>query len=141
VTYEEFAKAWPSRSGAFADKMNDMPKFVVSSTLEDADWTNSTIIQADVVEYVTKLKQQPGGTLLVCGSGTLVNLLVEHDLVDEYRLMVFPVVLGSGKRLFADAPEATTLRLVEARMVGTDGVQIHIYRPKRNDADDKDDAN
>jgi dihydrofolate reductase len=132
VTYEEFAKAWPSRSGEFADKMNNMPKFVVSSTLEDADWNNSTIIRNDVVEYVSELKRQPGGTLLVCGSGMLVNLLVEHDLVDEYRLMVFPVALGSGKRLFADADEATTLRLVDARKVGPDGVQIQVFKPKRN---------
>jgi dihydrofolate reductase len=132
VTYDEFAASWPSRSGGFADKMNQMPKFVVSSTLKDVSWNNSTVIRGDIVGQVSKLKEQPGGNLLVCGSGTLVNLLAEHDLVDEYRLMVFPVVLGSGKRLFSDVPVPTTLRLVTTRTVGPDGVQIQVYKPKRS---------
>src|SRR2546425_8885722 len=91
MTYEGFAKAWPSRTGEFADKFNNMPKYVVSSTLEEADWNNSTLIKDDVAEQVSKLKQQPGGDILVNGSVQLVDTLMQHDLVDEYRLMVFPV--------------------------------------------------
>jgi dihydrofolate reductase len=106
-TYEGFAQAWPGRTdeAGFADKMNAMPKFVVSTTLERADWNNSTLIRDDVVAEVARLKQQPGGDVLVAGSRQLVGTLMRHDLVDEYRLMVFPVVLGSGKRLFEDGGE------------------------------------
>src|SRR5919201_1018450 len=102
VTYEGFAEAWPSRTGEFADKLNGMPKYVVSTTLEEPGWNNSTLINDDVAEEVSKLKQQPGGDLVVHGSATLVRTLMQHDLVDEYRLMVFPIVLGTGKRLFSD---------------------------------------
>src|SRR5205814_3267061 len=100
-TYEGFAAAWPSRTdeAGFAEKMNTMPKFVVSTTLERAEWNNSTLIREDVPGEVARLKQQPGGDLLVAGSRQLVKTLIEHDLVDEYRLMVFPVLLGSGKHL------------------------------------------
>jgi dihydrofolate reductase len=129
ITYEGFAAAWPSRTGEFADKFNGMPKYVVSTTLESAEWNNSTVISRDVAGEVARLKEEGEGDILVNGSARLVTELMEHDLVDEYRLMVFPVVLGSGKRLFGDAPAASALRLVEARPVGPDGVVILTYRP------------
>src|SRR6266700_4474944 len=127
VTYQGFAEAWPSRTGEFADKFNSMPKYVVSSTLDEPGWTNSTVLRGDVVEAVSKLRQAPGGDIVVHGSARLVQTLLEHDLVDELRLMVFPVVLGSGKRLFGDTSEKKPLRLVESRTVG-DGVAILVYR-------------
>src|SRR6266436_444370 len=99
VTYEGFARAWPSREGEFADKFNSMPKYVVSSTLAEPDWNNSTVLKGDVGEEVEKVKQKHDGDIVVHGSARLVQTLIEHDLVDELRLMVFPVVLGSGKRL------------------------------------------
>jgi dihydrofolate reductase len=119
-TYEGFAEAWPSRTdeAGFADKMNAMRKYVVSTTLETAGWNNSTLIAGDVATEVAKLKDQPGGDILVAGSRTLVQTLLRHDLVDELRLMVFPVALGSGKRLFPDAAEMTTFELVETRPAG-----------------------
>jgi dihydrofolate reductase len=128
VTYEGFADAWPSREGEFADKFNTMPKYVVSNTLERADWDNSTILSGDVVEQVSKLREQPGGDIVVHGSARLVQTLLENDLVDELRLMVFPVVLGSGKRLFGDTSDKKTLRLKSVETVG-DGVTIQIYEP------------
>jgi dihydrofolate reductase len=118
LTYEGFAEAWPSREGEFADKFNTMRKYVVSTTMEEASWSNSTLIDGDVAGVVAKLRQEPGGNILVNGSAQLVRELTRHGLVDEYRLMVFPVVLGGGKRLFADASDTTALRLVEARPVG-----------------------
>jgi dihydrofolate reductase len=118
VTYEGFAAAWPSRDGEFADKFNTMRKYVVSTTMKEPTWSNSTLIDGDVAEAVSKLRQEPGGNILVNGSARLVRELTKHGLVDEYRFMVFPVVLGSGKRLFADASDTTALRLVEARPVG-----------------------
>ena len=127
VTYEGFAEAWPSRDGEFADKFNGMPKYVVSSTLQTADWNNSTVLKGDAVEEVSKLKREQDGTIVVHGSGRLVQTLLEHDLVDELRLMVFPVLLGSGRRLFGDTSEKKRLQLVESRTVG-DGVAILIYR-------------
>jgi dihydrofolate reductase len=130
VTYEGFADAWPSRSGDFADKFNSMPKYVVSSTLDEAHWNNSTVLEDDVPEAVSNLKRELDGDIVVHGSGQLVQTLLANDLVDELRLMVFPVVLGSGKRLFADAADKKTLRLVESRTVG-DGVAILIYEPAR----------
>src|SRR5213075_692347 len=102
VTYEGFAAAWPSRDDEFADKFNSMPKYVVSSTLENPEWTNSTILKGDLADEVAKLRQQHDGDIVVHGSAQLVQGLVERDLVDEFRLMVFPVVLGSGKRLFGE---------------------------------------
>ena len=128
VTYEGFADAWPSRTGDFADKFNNMPKFVVSTTMDAADWNNSTVIKGDVAEQVAKLKQEPGGDILVNGSRQLVQTLAEHGLVDEYRLMVFPVVLGAGKRLFEETSDATGLQLVDSKTVGS-GVLILIYQP------------
>ena len=131
VTYEGFAAAWPSRTGEFADKFNGMPKYVVSSTLEAPEWNNSTVIGGDVANEVAKLTESGKGDILVNGSAQLVRTLMEHDLVDEYRLMVFPIVLGSGKRLFEEGSKTTTLRLVEAKPVGPDGIVIQTYEPKR----------
>jgi dihydrofolate reductase len=128
VTYEGFAAAWPSREGEFADKFNTMPKYVVSSTLEEPGWNNSTVLKGDVAEEVAKLKQAHDGDVVVHGSAQLVQALVEHDLVDELRLMVFPVVLGSGKRLFGDTSDKKRLRLVDSKTVG-DGVAILTYEP------------
>jgi dihydrofolate reductase len=128
VTYEGFAQAWPSREGEFADKFNTMPKYVVSSTLEDAEWNNSTVLKGDVAEEVAKLKQEQDGDIVVHGSPRLVQTLIEHDLVDEFRLMVFPVVLGSGKRLFGETRDKKPLRLVDSKVVG-DGVAILVYAP------------
>jgi len=129
VTYEGFAEAWPSREGEFADKFNNMPKYVVSTTMDKAEWNNSTVLKEDVAEAVSKLKQQEGGDILVNGSAQLLQTLVEHDLVDEYRLMVFPLVLGGGKRLFGDTSKTTALKLTESKAVGSDGVVILTYQP------------
>jgi dihydrofolate reductase len=128
VTYEGFAKAWPSREGEFADKFNMMPKYVVSSTLEEPEWANSTVLGGDVAEEVAKLKEERDGDIVVHGSPRLVQALIEHDLVDELRLMVFPVVLGGGKRLFGDTRDKKKLRLVDSKVVG-DGVAILTYAP------------
>jgi dihydrofolate reductase len=128
VTYEGFAAAWPSRSGEFADKFNNMPKYVVSSTLGEPEWNNSTVIKGDVPEQVAKLKDEIAGEVVVHGSAQLVQALLEHDLVDELRLMVFPVVLGRGKRLFGDTSDKKTLKLADSKTVG-DGVTILIHRP------------
>jgi dihydrofolate reductase len=133
VTYEGFAEAWPSREGEFADKFNNMPKYVVSSTMGDPEWNNSTVLKGDLVEEVRKLKQDQDGDIVVHGSARLVQTLVEHDLVDELRLMVYPVVLGSGKRLFGETSDKKPLRLVESKVVG-DGVSILIYRPAGENA-------
>ena len=127
VTYEGFAAAWPSREGEFADKFNNMQKFVVSSRLEDPEWSNSTVIKGDVPQEIAKLKEQPGGEILVNGSVQLIQTLAENDLVDEYRLMVFPVVLGAGKRLFGDTSETKALRLVETKPAGE--CVVLIYQP------------
>lgn len=132
VTYEGFAAAWPAITdeAGFADKMNGMPKYVVSTTLERPEWNNTTVIKGDVAGEVPKLKQQ-AGDLLVTGSPTLIRTLMEHDLVDEYRLMVFPIVLGTGKRLFGDGSKLSTLRLVDAKPVGPDGVVVLTYERAR----------
>jgi dihydrofolate reductase len=128
VTYEGFAAAWPSRDGEFADKFNTMPKYVVSSTLEDPEWKNSTVLSGDVAEEVSKLKQGQDGDIVVHGSPQLVQTLLEHDLVDEFRLMVYPVVLGTGKRLFGDTSDKKRLQLADSKMVG-DGIAILVYQP------------
>ena len=127
VTYQGFADSWPSRTGEFADKFNTMPKYVVSSTLDKAEWGNSTVLKGDVVEAVSTLREDPGGDIVVHGSARLVQTLLDNDLVDELRLMVFPVVLGSGKRLFGATSDKKPLRLVDSRTVG-DGVTILVYR-------------
>jgi dihydrofolate reductase len=126
-TYEGFAAAWPTREGDFADKFNTMSKYVVSTTLENPDWSNSTVIG---VEDVARLKEEQDGVILVNGSARLVDALVEQELVDEFRLMVFPVVLGKGKQLFGETGATQALELVESRPVGSEGVLVLIYRPK-----------
>src|SRR6267378_3788677 len=128
VTYEGFAKAWPSLDGEFADKFNSMPKYVVSSTLKKADWKNSTVLKGDVVKEVSRLRQKPGGDIVVHGSAQLVQTLLEHDLVDEMRLMVYPVVLGSGKRLFGETSDKKPMRLVDSKAAGG-GVTILTFQP------------
>src|SRR5438552_12368489 len=133
VTYEGFAAAWPSRDGEFADKFNSMPKYVVSSTLTKPTWNNSTALTGDVADQVSKLKQKQDGNIVVHGSARLVQALLENDLVDELRLMVFPVVLGGGKRLFGETGDMKTLRLVDSKVVG-DGVAIFTYEPARERA-------
>lgn len=129
-TYEGFAQAWPERTDevGFAEKMNTMPKYVVSSTLQEAGWNNSTILGEDAVGEVTELKSGEGGDILVAGSIQLVGALLGADLVDELRLMVFPTVLGAGKRLFADGVAVEALRLVDSRPAGE--TLICVYEPK-----------
>jgi dihydrofolate reductase len=130
TTYLGFADAWPSRKGDFADKFNGMPKYVVSSTLENPEWSNSTVIAGDAIaDEVSKLRQALAGDILVNGSGQLVRALMDQELVDEYRLMVFPVVLGAGKRLFDEASDSTRLRLASSQPVGPDGVLVLTYEP------------
>ena len=129
VTYDGFAQAWPKMSGdPFSDKFNSMPKYVVSQTLKKADWNNSTILKGDVVNEVKKLKQKVKGDILVSGSAKLVQTLIENDLVDQLNLMVFPVILGSGKRLFGETGAPKTLQLADSKTVG-DGVSILVYKP------------
>jgi dihydrofolate reductase len=126
VTYEGFADAWPSREGEFADKFNTMPKYVISSTLSDPAWNNTTVLSGDVREEVEKLKQQHDGDVVVHGSARLAQTLLENDLVDELRLMVFPVLLGGGKRLFGETSDKKRLQLQSSRTVG-DGVVVLVY--------------
>jgi dihydrofolate reductase len=129
VTYEGFAQSWPERDGEFADKFNSMPKYVVSSTLEDPTWTNTTVIEGgDVAAAVAKLKDEHAGDVVVHGSARLAQALLDQGLVDELRLMVFPVVLGKGKRIFGETGDKKPLRLKDSRMVG-DGVAILVYQP------------
>jgi dihydrofolate reductase len=127
VTYESFAEAWPQRSGEFADKMNAMPKHVVSTTLTDPEWNNTTVISGDVVEAVTRLKGGEGGPILIAGSRTLVHSLIPHDLIDEYRLMIFPVTVGSGGRMWPDRPDKMVLELADTRRYDS-GVVVNVYR-------------
>lgn len=129
VTYEIFAASWPSVRGEFAERMNSLPKYVVSTTLQKAEWNNSHLIRdpANVVEEVTKLKQQPGKDILLCGSADLVHMLRQHNLIDEYRIMVYPIVLGAGKRLFKDGNN-TTLKLVKSQTFQS-GVVVLTYQP------------
>jgi len=127
-TYEGFADAWPQREGEFADRFNSMPKYVVSSTLSDPDWTNTTVLSGDLAEEVGRLRESPGGDIVVHGSAQLVQALLENDLVDELRLMVFPVVLGDGKRVFGETSDKKPLKLKSSQTVG-DGVAILVYEP------------
>ncbi len=131
-TYEGFAAAWPQmeeQTGEYGAWMNGYPKHVVSTTLEEPlEWNNSTLVKGDVAEEVSRLKDQPGKDILVFGSGDLVNTLMQHDLVDEYRLMVFPIVLGSGKRLFGASEDTKTLKLIGTRTLGS-GVVVLSYGP------------
>jgi dihydrofolate reductase len=125
--YEGFAAAWPFREGEFADRMNSLPKFVVSTTLEAVEWNNTSVIHDDVPNEVAKLKQQPGRDILMYGSGELMHTLMQHDLIDEYRFWVNPIVLGSGKRLFPDGSSKTEFRLVDTTTFST-GVVILAYQ-------------
>jgi dihydrofolate reductase len=125
-SYEWFAARWPSRSGDLADRLNSMPKYVVSSTLEDPAWNNSTVLEGDVVGEVSKLKQELNGEIVVPASFQLLRTLMEHDLVDVLRLKIFPVVLGDGERLFGKTSERRPMRLVDTETLG-DGVAILTY--------------
>ena len=125
-SYEWFAARWPSRSGELADRLNSLPKYVVSSTLEAPTWNNSTVLKGDPVAEVSKLKQELNGELLVPASFQLLRTLMEHDLVDELRLKIFPVVLGAGERLFGETSDKKPMRLVDAQTLG-DGVAILTY--------------
>jgi dihydrofolate reductase len=126
-TYEFFAATWPSRGGELADALNSLPKYVVSSTLEDPDWNNSTVLKGDVLDEVSRLKQALDGEIIVLGSPQLARTLIEHDLVDELRLMIYPVVLGAGARLFGDTSEKKFMRLADTQTVG-DGIAILAYK-------------
>src|SRR5512132_294942 len=121
-SYEWFAGRWPSRSGELADRLNTLPKYVVSSTLEDPDWNNSTVLKGDVLNEVSKLRQGLKGEIVVPASFQLVQTLMEHDLVDELRLKVFPVVLGAGERLFGETSDKKPMRLVDTQTVEGDVV-------------------
>jgi dihydrofolate reductase len=128
VTYESFAGAWPTYTGEFADRMNGMPKVVVSTTLSDPAWNNTTVLQGDAVEGVAALKAQDGGEILVNGSKTLVHTLLDNDLVDELRLMVFPVTIGAGLRVFPDTIKKTPWRLIESKPFPS-GARVDTYQP------------
>jgi dihydrofolate reductase len=130
-SYEFFAETWPSRGGELADTLNSVPKYVVSSTLEDPDWSNSTVLNGDVVDEVSKLKQELDGEIVVLGSPQLARTLIEHDLVDELRVMIYPVVLGAGERLFGETSDKKPVRLVDTQTVG-DGITILTYELVRD---------
>ena len=121
-----FATRWLERTGEWADKLNSLPKYVVSSTLKEAKWTNSTVLNGDLVKEVSKLKQEIDGDILIYASYQLVRTLIEHGLVDEFRLVIFPVLLGDGERLFGDASDKTPLRLVSTQTIG-DGLPLLTY--------------
>ncbi len=128
VTYEGFAAAWPSMDGPFADKFNSMPKYVVSKTLENPEWNNSTVLDGDMATEVAQVRDQLDGDILLAGSAQLAQGLFEHDLVDELRLMVFPVVLGEGKRLFGPTSDLKRLQLTDSAVVG-EGIATLVYTP------------
>jgi dihydrofolate reductase len=130
-SYEWMAGRWPSRSGELADRLNSMPKYVVSSTLEDPDWNNSTVLKGDVVNEISKLKQELDGEVVVVASFQLVRTLMEYDLVDELRLKIYPVVLGAGERLFGETSDKKPMRLVDTQTVG-DGVAFLTYERVRD---------
>jgi dihydrofolate reductase len=130
-SYEFFAARWPSRSGELADRLNGLPKYVVSSTLEAPDWTNSTVLEGDVVNEVSRLVEAVNGEIVVYGSFQLVHTLIEHDLVDELRLMIYPVVLGAGERLFSDTSDEKPMRLVDSQTVG-DSVALLTYEASKD---------
>jgi dihydrofolate reductase len=123
-SYEWFAARWPSRTGELADRLNGLPKYVVSSTLEHPEWNNSTVVKGDVLEEVTRLKERLEGGILVVGSFELVRTLLEHDMVDELRLKIFPVVLGTGERLFRETSDKRDLRLVDMRTIEGDVISL-----------------
>ena len=125
-SYEFLAARWPARTGPWADRLNALPKYVVSSTVEDPDWNNTTILNGDAVTEVSKLKQVLGGEIVVAASRQLVRTLMEHDLVDELRLMVYPFVLGAGERLFGETSDKKSMRLIDTQTVG-DGLAFLTY--------------
>jgi dihydrofolate reductase len=129
-SYEFFAARWPSRSGDYADRLNSMPKYVVSLTLEEPEWTNATVLKGDVVSEVSKLKEELAGDIVVYGSAQLVHALMEHDLADELRLMIYPVVVGAGERLFRGTGDTKPMRLINTQTIG-DGLAFLTYRPVR----------
>jgi dihydrofolate reductase len=126
-SYEFFAARWPSRSGDWADRLNSLPKYVVSSTLEDPKWNNTTVLKGDIVNEVSKLKQKLAGDIVIYASSRLVHTLIEHDLVDGLRLMIYPFVLGAGERLFGETSDQKPMRLVDTRTVG-DGLAFLTYQ-------------
>jgi dihydrofolate reductase len=130
-SYEFLAVRWPSRTGALADRLNSKPKYVVSSTLQDPAWNNTTVLKGNVVNEVSKLKQQLAGDIVVPASFQLVRTLIEHDLADELRLMIYPVVLGAGERLFGETSDKKPLRLISTRTVGNDLAYL-TYQPVRD---------
>jgi dihydrofolate reductase len=130
-TYEWLAARWPSRRGELADRLNSLPKYVVSSTLEDPDWNNSAVLKGDVVNEVSKLKQELDGQIVVPGSFQLLRTLIEHDLVDELRLKIYPVVLGAGARLFGEATDKKPMRLVDTQILDDD-IAFLTYEPVRD---------
>jgi dihydrofolate reductase len=130
-SYEWLAARWPSRSGELADRLNALPKYVVSSTLDEPKWNNSTVIKGGVVNEVSKLKQELNGNIVVPGSFQLLRTLIEHDLVDELRLKIYPVVLGAGKRLFGETSDKKPMRLINARTLD-DGIAFLTYQPVRD---------
>jgi dihydrofolate reductase len=138
-SYEWFAARWPSRSGELADRLNGLPKYVVSSTLEDPAWNNTTVLKGDVVNEVSKLKQELDGEINVPASFQLARTLIEQDLVDELRLKIFPVLLGAGERLFGETSDKKPMRLVDTQTVG-DGVAILTYERVRDAGQDKQDV-
>jgi dihydrofolate reductase len=130
-SYEFLAARWPSRTGALADRLNSKPKYVVSSTLQDPAWNNTTVLKGNVVNEVSKLKQQLAGDIVVPASFQLIRTLIEHDLADELRLMIYPVVLGAGERLFGETSDNKPLRLISTRTVGSDLAYL-TYQPVRD---------
>jgi len=132
ITYESFAGAWPSRDGEFADKFNTMPKYVVSSTLDNPEWNNTTVLKGDAAEEAAKLKEELDGVIQAPGSLRLVQALLESDLVDQLNLMVFPVALGTGRRLFGEMDERKDWKLTESRPVGPDSVLVLTYERDKN---------
>jgi dihydrofolate reductase len=130
-SYEFFAARWPSRTGALAERMNNLPKYVVSATLEDPEWTNSTVLKGDVVSEVSKLRQELDGDVAVLGSFQLLHTLIEHDLVDELRLKIYPVLLGDGERLFGETGNQKSLRFVDSQTLD-EGVVFLTYEAVRD---------
>jgi dihydrofolate reductase len=130
LTYEGFAAAWPTMQdeAGFADRMNGMPKYLVSTTITDPEWQNTTVISDDVPGQVAGLKDRHDGDILIAGSAKLIATLLEHDLVDEWRLMVFPTILGGGKRLFPEGTDRRKLKLVDDKPLGSDGIRLLTYR-------------
>jgi dihydrofolate reductase len=134
VTYEGFAAAWPTMTDEdeFADRMNSLPKYVISKTLDHVEWNNSILIKGDVIEELSKLKQESGQDIIIHGSGELIHSLLQHDLIDEFRFMVFPIILGEGKRLFKETDELNRLKLLETKTFETGVIVLHYRLEKTN---------